>query len=70
MDHGSQPVARQTLSHLETVRTAARRAGVNRSYIYKLIQLNVLNAFEIDGKLFVRSADIDAYILRKSHRVS
>lgn len=63
-------MALRTIPNLETVAGAARRAQVSRQYIYRLIKDEKLSAFEVDGVILVRSSDIDAYIIQRSHKAS
>jgi excisionase family DNA binding protein len=56
-------------SEFETVANAAKRANVHRQSLYELIRRGTFPAIKIDGRVFVRVEDTDAYIIKRSHKL-
>ena len=50
---------------LESVSQAAFRAQVNRSYLYRLIQMGKLDSYEIGGRLMLLKRDTDRFIQQR-----
>lgn len=47
---------------LETVTDAAARLGVSNTWVYQLINRNVLDYYDIGGRKLVRRRDVDQLI--------
>lgn len=60
----ASPSGAVPISELESVAHAAQRLGLSPSYLYRLIRLGKLPAWEVAQKLVVRMADVD--LLRKA----
>lgn len=53
---------------LETVPMAASRIGVTKQWVYKLIQDNMLDYYDIQGRKLVHRRDTDQIILQRKAR--
>lgn len=47
---------------LESVAHGAKRAGVSAAYLYRLIRVGKLRAYDVSGILLLHRDDVDAFI--------